>query len=157
MAERSALDAASHGLTQLCEASLLGIVQLGALDDDRVGRQVDTPSQCSCAAEDLDQSIPKQALDQIPVRPQHASVVDARASFEQLLHLPVEAACLSIVGAQNNIFQAGRLSEIAHAPPCKQTAHNLGTEIRRATCLERELCAVWKPPCPLPAEENLSY
>ena len=35
------------------EGAALGVVDLGALDDDGVGRQVHTPRQGGCAAQDL--------------------------------------------------------------------------------------------------------
>ena len=40
--------------TKLGEGSLLGVIQLSALDDDSVGGQIDPPGQGGCAAQHLE-------------------------------------------------------------------------------------------------------
>ena len=47
--------------TQLGEAALLGVVQLGALDDDGVGGQVDAPGQRGRGAQHLEHALTKTA------------------------------------------------------------------------------------------------
>ena len=44
-------------ITKLCEGAFLRIIYLGALNDDGVGWQVDTPSKRCRAAEHLDCSL----------------------------------------------------------------------------------------------------
>lgn len=68
-----------RGRTQFSESSLLCIIQLGPLDDDSVGRQVDAPGQGGCAAQHFEQALPKEALYQVAVGPQHAGMMDAYA------------------------------------------------------------------------------
>ena len=81
--------------TKLGEGSLLGIIQLSALDDDSVRGQVDPPGQGGRAAQHLEQALPKEALHQVAIRPQHASMVDADARVKQLLQLPAHPPPLS--------------------------------------------------------------
>ena len=71
--------------TKLGEGPLLGIVQLSALDDDGMGRQVDPPSQGGCAAQHLQQALPEETFHQVAIRPQHSSMVDANARVKKLL------------------------------------------------------------------------
>lgn len=84
--------------TKLGEGSLLGIIQLSALDDDSVGWQVDPPGQGGCAAQHLEQALPKEPLHQVAIRPQHASMMDADARVKQLLKLPARPLPLSSGG-----------------------------------------------------------
>ncbi len=44
-----------------------GAVHLGSLDDDRSGRQVDTPGERGSTAEHLDHALAEKALHEIPV------------------------------------------------------------------------------------------
>lgn len=62
------------------------------LDDDGVGRQVDSPGQGGCTDQDLDVTSGEHALHQVPVRTQHAGVVDTKTFWEDLSHLLVSGA-----------------------------------------------------------------
>ncbi|KAA6424104.1 MAG: hypothetical protein FRX49_06063 [Trebouxia sp. A1-2] len=53
------------GHTQFSESSLLCVVQLGPLDNDSMSREVDAPGQCGCAAQHLEQALPKEAFHQV--------------------------------------------------------------------------------------------
>lgn len=55
------------GHTQFSESSLLCVVQLGPLDNDSMSREVDAPGQCGCAAQHLEQALPKEAFHQVAV------------------------------------------------------------------------------------------
>ena len=46
----------------------------------------------------LEQALAKGALHQVPVRPQHACVVDAHAVWEQVLQLPAQGSVLRAYG-----------------------------------------------------------
>lgn len=71
------------------KGTLTRIVHVGALDDDGVRWQIDTPRQSGRTAEDLDGVVLKHAFHHGTVRPQHACVVDTETVIEQLLHLAV--------------------------------------------------------------------
>ena len=56
-------------LTKFSKGALLGVIQLGALDDDDVGGQVDPLGQGGRAAQHLDEALSKEALHQVALRP----------------------------------------------------------------------------------------
>lgn len=85
-------------LTQLSEATLLRVVQGGPLDDDCVGRQIDTPGQCGRAAQHTQQALSKQPLGERAVRAQHTSMMDPDAMLHQFCQLPNQGS-----GAQTEI------------------------------------------------------
>lgn len=62
------------------------------LDDDGVGRQVDSPGQGRSADQHLDVTSGEHALREVTVRAQHASVMDTETFREDLLHLFVPGA-----------------------------------------------------------------
>ncbi len=59
------------------EAAVLGVVDLGALDDDGVGGEVDAPGEGGGADEDLDEALGEVFLHQVTVAAQHAGMVSA--------------------------------------------------------------------------------
>lgn len=76
---------------------LLGHVNVRALDDDRVRRQVDPPRERGRAAEHHDRSVVEHLLGEPPIVPEHARVVHPHAVAEVLPKLLV-AALLGPVG-----------------------------------------------------------
>ncbi|GIX62067.1 LuxR family maltose regulon positive regulatory protein [Babesia caballi] len=83
---------ASHHLlhregAQLRPAPLLRRVNLRALYDDGVRGQVDAPAERGRADQQLDVPVRKEVLDELPVGPRQAGVVDAEAVGQQLLEL----------------------------------------------------------------------
>ncbi len=70
-------------------ASPFGVVQLRAFDNDRVGREVDAPSQRGRAAEHLNEALLEQHLRYRSVGPQHACVVYSHAEPKEFLYLHV--------------------------------------------------------------------
>mmetsp|Transcript_81372 Transcript_81372/g.244012 ORF Transcript_81372/g.244012 Transcript_81372/m.244012 type:complete len:945 (-) Transcript_81372:82-2916(-) len=84
---------------QVDERALLGVVQLRALDDHRVRREVDAPRQRSGAHEQVEQPVGKEPLRQRAVGAQHARVVHAVAAGEELLHLG-RARLLHLLGEE---------------------------------------------------------
>mmetsp|Transcript_8552 Transcript_8552/g.20310 ORF Transcript_8552/g.20310 Transcript_8552/m.20310 type:complete len:405 (+) Transcript_8552:1211-2425(+) len=75
-----------HG-RQLVPLALLGIVDLRALDDDGVGRQVHTPRQSGCGHQDLDVSVGVQILHQLSISTGQTGVVHSKSVRKQVLHL----------------------------------------------------------------------
>lgn len=75
--------------SQLGPAALLWAVHLGALDDDCVRRQVDSPGQSGRGHQHLDVAIGEQVLHQRTVHAGHAGVVDGEAVGQQVLQLQV--------------------------------------------------------------------
>ena len=63
------------------------------LDNDGMGRKVDTPGKGCRAAENSDQTFRKVALHKVTVLSQHASMVDTKAIGKQLLQLFVTRPC----------------------------------------------------------------
>lgn len=71
----------------------MGVQQITQhLDDDGVGRQVDSPGQGRSADQHLDVTSGEHALREVTVRAQHASVMDTETFREDLLHLFVPGA-----------------------------------------------------------------
>jgi len=90
-AARSAEDLkhVQHG--QVHETAGLGVVHVGALDDDGVRREVDAPGQRGRAAEHLDFARHEQLFREVAVAAEHAGVVDADAHAHKLAQLVVLA------------------------------------------------------------------
>ncbi|KAF7566709.1 activating signal cointegrator 1 complex protein [Pyrenophora tritici-repentis] len=65
--------------TKISELTLLGIVDLGTLDENCGGRQVDTPSESRCTAEYLEYTFGKQALNHVPVGTGHTGMMSSHA------------------------------------------------------------------------------
>ena len=74
-------------LTKLNKRSLLGIVQLSALDDDCVRWKVDSPRQGGGGAQHFQDALRKETLHQVTIAPQHASMMHTDAVRKQLLQL----------------------------------------------------------------------
>lgn len=71
----------------------MGVQQITQhLDDDGVGRQVDSPGQGRSTDQHLDVTSGEHALREVTVRAQHASVMDTKTFWEDLLHLFVPGA-----------------------------------------------------------------
>lgn len=62
------------------------------LDDDSVCWQVDSPGQGCGADQHLDVTSGEHALREVTVRAKHASVMDTKTFWEDLLHLFVPGA-----------------------------------------------------------------
>jgi len=74
---------------ELDPATLLRVVDLGALDNDRVRRQVDAPRQRRRRDEDLDVAVGEELFDERAVDAGHAGVVDREAERQQVLEVAV--------------------------------------------------------------------
>mmetsp|Transcript_30774 Transcript_30774/g.100165 ORF Transcript_30774/g.100165 Transcript_30774/m.100165 type:complete len:276 (-) Transcript_30774:2176-3003(-) len=77
---------------QIFEATVLRIVQLSALDNHRVRREIDTPGQRCCAHKHLDSTVAERTFHERTVRSQHAGVVHTESVREKLLHLAIATA-----------------------------------------------------------------
>mmetsp|Transcript_96000 Transcript_96000/g.248261 ORF Transcript_96000/g.248261 Transcript_96000/m.248261 type:complete len:215 (-) Transcript_96000:1286-1930(-) len=75
-----------HG-GELVPRALLRIVDLRALDDHCVCRQVDTPRQRGRRHKNLNVPISVQIFNKLPVRTRQASVVDGKTVRQEILHL----------------------------------------------------------------------
>mmetsp|Transcript_29704 Transcript_29704/g.63180 ORF Transcript_29704/g.63180 Transcript_29704/m.63180 type:complete len:350 (-) Transcript_29704:240-1289(-) len=75
-----------HG-RQLVPCPLLRVVDLCALDNDGVRRQVHAPGQGGCRHQHLDVSISVQIFNQLPVRSRQARMMDCEAIRQEVLHL----------------------------------------------------------------------
>ena len=58
------------------EATVFGVIDLGALDDDGMGGQVDAPCEGGGADEDLDEALGEVLLDEVAVAAQHTRMMD---------------------------------------------------------------------------------
>lgn len=84
-ATRTAEDLQHVQNAQIHEGRLLRIVDLRALDDHRVRRQVHAPRQGRRATQHADEAFGEQPLYEVPVRTQHSSVVHREARLEEVL------------------------------------------------------------------------
>mmetsp|Transcript_111441 Transcript_111441/g.322179 ORF Transcript_111441/g.322179 Transcript_111441/m.322179 type:complete len:216 (-) Transcript_111441:121-768(-) len=75
-----------HG-GQLVPRTLLRIVDLCALDDHGVGRQVHPPCKCRCGHQDLDMPVGEQVFDQLPVCAGKAGMMNGKPVRKQVLQL----------------------------------------------------------------------
>ena len=74
--------------SEVNEFTLLGIVQLSALDNNSSSRKVNTPSKRSCTAEHFDQTFGEHAFHQVTVTSTHSCMVSTKAAGEQVTQLP---------------------------------------------------------------------
>ena len=74
---------------QLHPASLFRGINLGALDNDSVCRQVDAPSKSGCADQDLHSTLGKQILNGCAVWPSHTCMVYGESVRQEILEITV--------------------------------------------------------------------
>mmetsp|Transcript_19882 Transcript_19882/g.59474 ORF Transcript_19882/g.59474 Transcript_19882/m.59474 type:complete len:1131 (-) Transcript_19882:1421-4813(-) len=72
---------------QLVPRTLLGVVDLGALDDDRVRGEIDAPGQRRGRHEHLNVAVGVQILNELPVRTRETGMVDRETIREEVLQL----------------------------------------------------------------------
>jgi len=63
----------------------LGVVELCALDDDQVGRQIDTPGQRAGGHQDLNLVVQEELLSQLPVRLDQTGMMKSDAKVDGFL------------------------------------------------------------------------
>lgn len=77
-------------LEDICQVHVLvpfdlGIVVLRSLDDNEMGREIDTPGESACGDKDLDLVIQEQLFSQLPIRLDEAGVVQSYSEADCLL------------------------------------------------------------------------
>lgn len=70
---------------ELNPATLLGVVNLRALDDDDVGGKVDSPSERGGTDEDLEAAVAEEVFDERTVGAVHSGVVDSETEGKEVL------------------------------------------------------------------------
>ena len=64
--------------------TLLWVVQLGSFNDNRGGRQVDTPSESGGTSEDLNKTFGEHSLHEVTVAAAHSSMMSTETTREKV-------------------------------------------------------------------------
>lgn len=75
--------------SQANKITLFLTINLSSLNDDGVGGQVDTPSQCGGTTEHSNVTLAEQILHQRPIRSEHTGMMHSHSTIDQVYQVTI--------------------------------------------------------------------